>query len=125
MNVLAPDTMKGKFKTYQPTVLPDPISTSEATKAVKSMKNGKSCGEDEVYVELIKYGSVVLHQQIADILNNSHNGEYLTELTTGLIAAMQKRDKKKDPPENLKPIILLSVLRKILTIIMLKEYGQN
>ena len=121
MNALAPDTMKGKFKTYQPTALPDPISISEVTKAVKSMKNGKSCGEDEVYVELIKYGPAELHQQIADILNNSHNGEYPAELTTGLLAAMQKPGKKKGPPENLRPIILLSVLRKILTIIMLKR----
>ena len=53
MNALAPDTMKGKFKTYQPTTFPDPISTTEVRKAVKSMQNGKSCGEDEMYVEFI------------------------------------------------------------------------
>ena len=29
-------------------------TASEVIKAAKSMKNGESCGEDEVYVELIK-----------------------------------------------------------------------
>ena len=37
----------------------------------------------------------------------------------GLLRPLQKPGKKKGPPENLRPIILLSVIRKILTICML------
>ena len=67
------------------------------------MKNGKSCGEDEILSSL----NTDQYHQIAVILNNSYNGEYPTELTTGLLATMQKPGKQKSQPENIRPIILL------------------
>ena len=45
--------------------------------------------------------------------------EELKELMFGLLRPLQKPGKKKGPPENLRPITLLSVIRKILTICML------
>ena len=39
----------------------------------------------------------------------------------GLLTPLPKPGKKKGPPENLRPIILLSVLRKILTICLLER----
>ena len=95
---LAPEDMKENIKSYTPTELKTPITTQEITKAVKSMKNGKSCGEDGIYVELIKYAPIILHDNIKEILNNLHSGETPTELITGLLAALQKPGKKKGPP---------------------------
>ena len=49
------------------------------------------------------------------------SGNYPNELNNGLLAPLQKPGKKRGPPENLRPIILLSVLRKILSVIMIKR----
>ena len=119
-NALAPEHMRGEIKNYPPMKLKTPISSTEVTKAVKSMKNGKSCGEDCIYVEMIKYSPPEIHQKIADILNNLDE-DTPEEVIRGILSALPKPGKPKGPPANLRPIILLSVLRKILTIIMLKR----
>ena len=117
---LAPEEMKDQVKKYPPTKLKKEITQEEVTKAVGSMKNGKSCGEDGIFVEMIKYAPNEIHQKIADILNKLHES-VPEEIITGLLSALPKPGKVKGPPENLRPIILLSVLRKILTIIMLRR----
>ena len=43
------------------------------------------------------------------------------ELKIGILNPLPKPGKKKGPRENLRPIILLSVLRKILTICMIRR----
>ena len=47
------------------------------------------------------------------------------ELILGIITALQKPRKKKGPIENLRPITLLSVLRKILATFMMKRIGEK
>ena len=41
------------------------------------------------------------------------------------MCALQKPGKPKDPTENLRPIILLSVLRKILAVCLKKRIGER
>ena len=80
-------------------------------------KNGRSAGPDEVDLELIKYAPTEIHTEISNIFNRmSRTGEPITELVLGTLVPLQKPGKKKGPTENLRLIILLSVLRKILTI---------
>ena len=43
------------------------------------------------------------------------------ELTHGLLTPLQKPGKQKGPPANLRPIIILSILRKLLTICLLRR----
>ena len=69
---------------------------------------------------MIKYAPKEIHQKIADILNKLHES-VPEEIITGLLSALPTPGKVKGPPENLRPIILLAVLRKILTIIMLRR----
>ena len=114
---LAPENMKGQIKEYPPTKQTNPITQEEVTKAVKSMKNGKSSGMDDIYVEMIKYAPTEIHLKIAEILNQLHE-VIPEEIVTGLLSALPKPGKARGPPENLRPIILLSILRKILTIII-------
>ena len=72
--------------------------------------------------EFIKYAPPNVHRTIAEILNNiAKTGKYPDELITGILTPLQKPGKKKGPPENLRPIILLSTIRKILTICLLKR----
>ena len=46
-------------------------------------------------------------------------GDYPQEVKKGILIPLPKPGKKQGPPQNLRPIILLSILRKILAIIMI------
>ena len=48
-------------------------------------------------------------------------GDYPNELKVGILSPLPKPGKAKGPPENLRPIILLSIIRKILTISMMRR----
>ena len=88
----------------------------------KFLKNGKSAGIDQVNAEIIKYAPESTHKELAKLYNQiAKTGDIPSELITGLLAPLPKPFKTPGPPENLRPIILLSTVRKILTIIMLER----
>ena len=117
---LAPENMKEEFKTYPPTKMKQPFTKEEITKVSKRLKSGKSAGIDQLNAELIKYAPEDIHNEIADIYNNmAETGDSPDELTQGLLSPLQKPGKPRGPTSNLRPIILLSIIRKILTICML------
>ena len=63
-----------------------------------------------------------VHENIAHILNTTaKDGNPPDELKIGILTPLPKPGKKKGPPENLRPIILLSVLRKLLTICLMRR----
>ena len=116
--MLAPET--DPRRSYKPSKIRIPFTAEEIRRILRKMKNGKSAGIDKLEVEFLKYAPMEILEQIADILNTTTNTEEeLQELVVGLLRPLQKPGKKKGPAENLRPIILLSVLRKILTIAML------
>ena len=103
-----------------PNVFPEklnkPFDEDEVKRAVSSLKNNKSPGCDNVTAEHLKYAPCT-HKHIATILNTiAETGELPIEITQGILTPLQKPGKTKGPPENLRPIILLSTLRKILAI---------
>ena len=64
----------------------------------------------------------ILHKLLADIYNNiSETGEHSPELTLGIITLIQKPRKPKGPIQNLRPITLLSMIRKVLAVCMKKR----
>ena len=106
-------------------VLPTPMSTlfrsSEIRKAVWTLKN-KSPGMDQINVELIKYLPEGVHEKIAAIYNSiAAKGKHPNEITYGILRALQKPGKPKGPTSNLRSIIILSVLRKILAVCIMKR----
>ena len=118
--MLAPEGKESNILELPPHKMVTPFTADEITKAAKKLKNGKSPGPDNVELELIKYAPTELHKEIATIFNKvAETGEPVTELVLGLLRPLQKPGKSKGPPENLRPIILLSVLRKILTICLI------
>ena len=63
---------------------------------------------------------------IAEIYNTTATtGDGPVELTLGLLNALQKPGKPKGPIPNLRPVIILSMLRKILAICMKKRIGDR
>ena len=48
-------------------------------------------------------------------------GEAPKEVDTGILNPLPKPNKTKGPTENLRPIILLSIFRKILTICLIRK----
>ena len=71
---------------------------------------------------MLKSAPDILHKLLADMYNNiSETGEHLSELTLGIITPIQKAGKQKGPVQNLCPVTLLSMIRKVLAICMKKR----
>ena len=106
----------------EPTPMRIPFTGEEVKKAVSKLKNNKSAGSDEIKAEMLKQSPLNVMEKIATILNKTAEiGNPPDEITDGVITALQKPGKKKGPVENLRPITLLSMLRKILAICMRKR----
>ena len=119
-SVLAPTNMEDEIITYQPIEMQIPFTMEEIKKAAKRLKNGKSVGIDNINAELIKYAPDCTHQEMAKMYNLiTKTGNFPSELVTGLLAPLPKPNKIQGPAEHLRPIILLSIARKVLTIVML------
>ena len=98
----------------------DPFTAEEIETAAKRLKNNKSPGVDNINAELLKYGPNELHGEIANIFNRiAATGEIPTEIQQGILIPIPKPGKPAGPPGNLRPIILLSTIRKILSICMI------
>ncbi|KAK4308135.1 hypothetical protein Pmani_020165 [Petrolisthes manimaculis] len=103
-----------------------PFSTKEVQEAIASLKNNKSPGGDGIRAEQLKYGGDTIASEVAKLLNDiSKTGDYPVEIKEGILIPLQKPGKKKGPPANLRPIILLSMVRKILAICLIRRIGDK
>ena len=108
----------------QLTPMTKPFTPSEIKTAVSKLKTNKSPGCDDIPVELIKNSPYTIYKYIAEIFNKiaSHN-ECPNEINHGLLIPIQKPGKSRGPASNLRPIILLSTLRKILAVCIMGRIG--
>ena len=119
---LAPADMEDEFLSVPPCEMEKKFTAEEIQKIAQKLNNNKAPGPDKLHAEYIKHAPLEIFQQIADIYNNTAStGDFPLALVHGLLYPIQKPGKKKGPPENLRPIILLSILRKILTIALLER----
>ena len=103
-----------------------PFTTEEIEKAAKNLNNQKSSGPDKIHAEYIKYGPRELHSNIANLFNQiAQTGIFPTDLQEGILIPLQKPGKKKGPTENLRPIILLNIIRKLLATCLLNRISQR
>lgn len=115
-----------EIENIPPKKMREAFTEEEVRKAIKSLKNNKSPGVDEIRAEHLKNGPAIVCQKIADILNTTaETGEHPIEIKTGILVPLQKPGKKKGPPANLRPVILLSLLRKILAICLIRRIGER
>ena len=102
-----------------PSPLQNKISTKEVFEALKGMTNSRAA-YDDISAELLKYGPDELHSLIADALNDFIEEHLEIDVGIGKIAPLEKPKKPIPcPPKDLRPIILLKVIRKVLSKISL------
>jgi hypothetical protein len=74
--------------------------------------------------EFLKYGGDELHEAIAVLLNAVFiNHESIPDLKAGLLLALNKPSPKKTIVEHTRSIILLTALRKVLSLIVYSRIG--
>ena len=117
--MLAPENAE-TCKEYKPTEMINPFTEEETRKAAQSLRNDKSTGIDNILAELIKYAPTTTHKIIADIFNEmARTGDFPKKI--GILNPLPKPKKIPEPRVNLRPIILLSILRKTLTICLIRR----
>ena len=115
-----------EFEAILPKPMTIPFTEKEIHKAVKSLKNGKSPGIDNITAEQLKSGPAVVNRLIADILNTiAATGDFPEEMKKGVLVPLQKPGKSKGPPAHLRPIELQSILHKLLAICILNGVGDR
>ena len=109
-----------------PTPMRIPFTADEIKKAASKLKNNKSPGCDGIVAEMIKCAPDEIFERISTIYNNmSREGDFPEEVILGVLRALQKPGKSKGPVQHLRPIILLSILRKILAICLTNRIGDR
>ena len=81
------------------------FTAKEVGKAIKSLKNNKSPGGDEIRAEQLKYGGDETPKEIAKILNEmSKTGECSSEIKEGILTPLQKPGKARGPVEEMEEL---------------------
>ncbi|XP_029657388.1 uncharacterized protein LOC115231516 [Octopus sinensis] len=97
----------------------------EVSTAIAKLKNGRSSGPDGINSELFKYGPPALTDKLAELLNGMFMKKEFLGLDSGLLIPIQKPNKQAGPVENLRPIILLNTLRKLLGLVTLNRIREQ
>uniref|UniRef100_A0A8D9E7Z9 Craniofacial development protein 2 n=1 Tax=Cacopsylla melanoneura TaxID=428564 RepID=A0A8D9E7Z9_9HEMI len=98
-----------------------PPTFDDLKEIVSKLKNNKSCGEDEIFTELLKYGGDELIQRLRHLMDIIWEHERMPdEWKTAIITPIHK---KNDPLmcDNYRGIALLNVTYKILSLLILRR----
>ena len=110
----------------EPIPMSEPFTWNEIYEASLKLNNSKSPDNNGLQAEHIKYAPKCVHQDIANLLNEvSETGTYPIELKHGLIIPIQKPGKQKGKVENIRPVIQLSILRKLLATCFIKRISDK
>ena len=104
-----------------PRKLNSPITKEEVMKSVTKLNNNRSAGYDNISAELIKYGPDALHNSLPTIMNEAFEKHNDIETGVGILVSLPKPGKVKGPVKNLRPVILLPIIRKMLSNIVLER----
>lgn len=100
-----------------PRALIMPISTPETTDAIKKLKNRRAVGYDQIPAELMKASSFAA-QALTMIYNQAFEQHSPIQVGHGILIPFPKPGKSPGPCKSLRPITLLTTVRKILSLVV-------
>ena len=110
----------------KPIPMSEPITLKEIYEASLKLNNNIGPANNELQAEHIKYAPKHVLQNIATLLSEvAETGTFWKEVKHGLIILIQKPGKQKRKVEITRPVILLSILRKLLATCFIKRKGSK
>jgi hypothetical protein len=104
----------------EPSQLENPITEAEAEEAAKKLNNGRAYGKDGTPGELQRYGGPNLCKHLTIIYNQMlEQGQIIDEIGEGILITLNKQNGKPSTINNIRPITLLNMIRKILSKVAL------
>ena len=97
------------------------ITPAEIKRAIGKLNSGRASGHDDIPAELFKCSADLLAQPIADIFNDALEHHEPLGLGKGVLILIQKPGKPKGPLTSVRPIVLLTTLRKTLSLVVLSR----
>ena len=96
-----------------------PITDSEVNYAIKSLKNNKACGIDQILNEHLKALSIRMVPTLTNLFNLVFDSGYIPESwTIGMIKPIYKNKGCVKDPSNYRPITLISCLGQLFTAVL-------
>lgn len=99
----------------------NPISEVEVGLAINKLRKRRAPGADCVAAEMIQAASAQVAPILANCYNDALQQHIPISLGHGIIIPFPKPGKPKGPPGNLRPVTLLSVMRKVLANVVVER----
>ena len=104
-----------------PSPLTMPITPVEVQRAISKLNSGRDCGHDDLPADLLKSTADLIAPSIAAIFNDALEYHEPLDIGKGVLILLQKPGKPVGPLTSVRPIVLLSALRKILSLVVLSR----
>ena len=105
-----------------PSPLTMPVTTVEVQRAISKLNSGRACGHDDLPADLLKRtADLIAPSNIAAIFNEGLEHHEHLDTRKGVLILLQKPVKPVGPLTSVRPIFLLSALRKTLSLIVLSR----
>jgi hypothetical protein len=110
----------------EPCEMEIPFTGQEIGKGMNKLSNNKAEDIDRIKGEHMKYSADEVQELVAEILNEmARTGSYPQQIKQGILAPLVKDKNKQGPVKNLRPVILLSIMRKTLAICLINRIGSR
>ncbi len=96
------------------------ITEEEVRKLLGRMKQGRAAGHDGITVEMLRAGGAPVVSFLTDLFNVFLRSQVLpTDFNLGLLVPLLKPGKKSGHEGSFRPVMLLSVIRKLFAAVVL------
>ena len=115
-----PRVMELPAFTGVPSPLTMPITHVEVQRAISKLNSGRACGHNDLPADLLKSTADLIAPSIAAIFNDALEHHEPLDIGKGVLILLQKPGKPVGPI-SVRPIVLLSALRKTLSLVVLSR----
>ena len=98
-----------------------PITPVEVHRAISKLNSGRASGHDDLPADLLKSTADLIAPSIAAIFNDALEHHEPLDIGKGVLILLQKPGKPVGPLTSVRPIVLLSALRKTLSLVVLSR----